>query len=161
MISFEKLQWLFPIAVTLHNAEEAITMPRWTSQHHLPFSIHPPGAPELRFALLVLTVAAFVVTYFSHHNGKQSLSAYLTFGSIITMLANVFLPHLPATLAYRSHTPGVITAVCVNLPLASLLVWVALREQWVSGKKAWFFAIAVPLIVAATIPMLFWIGKSI
>ena len=47
------------------------------------------------------------------------------------MLVNVFVPHLPAALWFRSYAPGVVTAVLVNLPLMSYLAVRALREQWV------------------------------
>jgi hypothetical protein len=60
---FRKLQWLFPIAVTLHNAEEAIWMPDWTASHAAKFPGGPPGAAEIIAALVVFTAAAFVVTY--------------------------------------------------------------------------------------------------
>jgi len=59
------------------------------------------------------------------------------------VLAKVFLPHILATVIYRSYAPGVFTAVLVNLPLMNLLVFLALREDWVSGKKAVTSAIAV------------------
>jgi len=31
-MSFQKLQWLFPIAVTFHNSEEALWLPPWWVQ---------------------------------------------------------------------------------------------------------------------------------
>jgi hypothetical protein len=160
-MSFQKLQWLFPVAVSLHNSEEAIWMPGWASQHHirLPFAL--PQAGQIRFALIVLTIAAFAVTYLSQRKGKQSFWAYLTFGSIVAVLVNVFVPHVPATLVYRTYTPGVVTAVLVNLPLMSLLVFIAVRQRWVSGGKAMASAIAIPLAIAGAIPILFLIGRVI
>jgi hypothetical protein len=159
MIQFQKAQWLFPIAVALHNFEEAIWMPEWIAQHHIQLPFAPPPAGEIRFALAALTVGAFAVTYLSQRNGKQSFWAYLMFGYIVAMLANVLVPHVPATLLYRMYTPGVVTAVLVNLPLMSLLVFLALRENWVSGGRAVVSAIAVPLAIAGIIPILFMVGK--
>ena len=160
-MSFEKLQWLFPIAVALHNSEEAIWMPGWASQHHIQLPFTPPDVGQIRFALFVLTLAAFAVTYFSQRKGRQSFWAYVLFGSIITGLVNVFVPHLPATLVYRSYTPGVVTAVFVNLPLMILLALAALGERWVSGGRAVASAVVVPLAIAAVIPILFLIGRFI
>jgi len=62
-MTFRKLQWLFPIAVTLHNAEEAIWMPRWSAGHAAQLPMHPPGAAEIIAALVVFTAAAFAVTH--------------------------------------------------------------------------------------------------
>lgn len=160
MIQPHKLQWLFPIAVTLHNSEEAIWMPGWTSQHHIRLPFSPPPAGQIRFALIVLAVAAFVVTYLSQRSGKQSFWAYLVFGGIVAVLVNVFLPHVPATLAYRTYTPGVVTAVFVNLPLMSYLAFISFRENWVAGGRALVFAITVPLAIAGMIPILILIGRS-
>ena len=160
-MDFRKLQWLFPIAVTLHSGEEAIWMPGWALRHgaHLPLA--PPDAAEARFALVVLTVAAFAVTYLSARTGGNSIWAYLTFGYIVAMLANVFVPHVPATVVFRAYTPGVVTAVGINLPVMSLLVVRALRERWVSGRKAAAFAVAVPLALGGLIWLTFGIGRII
>jgi len=156
---FQKAQWLFPIAVTLHNAEEAIWMPAWTAGHASQVPIHPPGAIEIRIALVVLTVAAFALTYFSAHKGPQSFWAYLLFGSIVAMLANVFVPHVPTTLMFRSYTPGVVTAVMINLPLMSYLAVRAVREGWVSGWKAVAFGAGVPLALGGAIVL--WLARQV
>jgi len=157
-MTFEKLQWLFPIAVTLHNAEEALSMPRWVSAHrsHLPALLpsHPEVA-KLWLGWLVLTGVAFAVTCLSARHGKGSVWAFLLFGYVAAMLANVFIPHIPATLAFAEYTPGVVTAVLVNLPLMSLLLFQAVREQWVWGMKALAYALLVPLAIGGAILALF------
>jgi hypothetical protein len=155
-MSFQKLQWLFPIAVTLHNSEEVLWLPAWWVRHAKQVPVHP-GAGAFRFAVAVLTLAAFVVTFLSERKGKETVWAYLTFGYIVAMLANVFIPHIPASLVFRSYTPGVVTAVLVNLPVMGFLSIRAVREGWVSGRKAVAFGVAVPLAIAAMIPMLFLI----
>jgi hypothetical protein len=150
-MAFEKLQWLFPIVVTLHNGEEAIWMPGWDLRHAARLPLHPPGAIKIRIALLVLTVAAFAVTYLSSRKGPGSLWAYLLFGSIVTMLLNVFVPHVPAALIFRGYAPGVVTAVLINLPLMGYLALRAVRERWVRGGKAVMFGVGVPLALGAAI----------
>ena len=149
--SFARLQWLFPIAVTLHNGEEALTMPGWVAQHAAKLPVHAPGTFPMRAALLVLTASAFLVTWMSSRGGKQSLGVYLLFGGMVTMLVNLVVPHLPATILFRGYTPGVITATLLNLPIMLLLLWRALVEQWVSGWKAVGFSVNVPLVIAGSI----------
>ena len=153
-MSFERLQWLFPIAVTLHNAEEAIWMPAWTARHASQLPVHPPAASELRLALLLLTVLAFAVTALSAKKGPQSVWAYLTFGYIVAMWVNVLAPHLPASVIFFSYTPGVVTALLINLPVMSYLAVRAMAEQWVSGWKAAIAAIAVPTVLGSAIASL-------
>lgn len=154
-MQFRKLQWLFPIAVTLHNGEEAISMPGWVARHAAHLS--PPfRTTELRIAWVVLTVAAVAVTYLSSRKGPDSVWAYLTFGYIVAMLVNVFVPHVPAALAFRGYAPGVVTAVLINLPVMSILARQAVRERWVSGGKAIMFGAGVPLMLGGMILSLFW-----
>lgn len=156
-MTFQRSQWLFPIAVTLHNAEEAIWMPGWVVKHARQLPIHPPSAWEIRIALLVLTALAFAVTGWSTKKGRQSLGAYLTFGYIVAMWLNVFVPHIPATVMFRSYTPGVVTAVLINLPVTIYLAESAIREGWVRGWKAAASAIAVPVVLAGTIAVSFYV----
>jgi hypothetical protein len=138
----------------LHNAEEAFTMPNWVVVHSRQLPVHP-GAARIWSGLLLLTLAAFAVTDRSAHKGKGSFWAYLLFGYAVAMLANVLLPHIPATLVFGEYTPGVVTAVLINLPIMSILLFQAVREQWVSGAKAIAYAVLVPLAIGVAISVLF------
>ena len=151
---FQKMQWLFPIAVTLHNSEEAVYMPKWILAHGRQLALHP-GAAKIWFGLLLLTLAAFAVTYLSAQKGKRSVWAYLLFGYAVAMLVNVLIPHIPATLVFGEYTPGVVTAVLINLPVMGSLLFKAVREQWVSGIKAFAYALLVPLAIGVAISALF------
>ncbi len=150
-MTYAKLQWLFPVAVTLHNLEEAIWMPGW--QLHLAAQIpaRPPRASEFRIALVVITLAAFGVTYLSIRRGPQSVWAYLTFGSVVALLANVFVPHLSVAILFGGYAPGVVTAILINLPLMTLLVFRAVRDGWVSGGRAVAFGVGVPMALGVAI----------
>jgi VanZ family protein len=151
---FQKTQWLFPIAVSLHSSEEAVCMPKWVAVHSRQLPIHP-GATKIWFGLLLLTLAAFAVTYLSARKGKRSVWAYLLFGYAAAMLVNVLVPHIPATLVFREYTPGVVTALLLNLPIIGILLFQAVREQWVSGTKAIAYAVLVPLTIGVAISVLF------
>ena len=158
-MTFRKLQWLFPIAVTLHNAEEAIWMPGWRAPLLGDVVGRPPGSAEIRAALVVFTLAAFAVTYLSARRGPESIWAYLTFGYIVAMLANVFVPHVPAAVVFRGYAPGVATAVLINFPVMSILAIRMLRERWVSGWRAVVFGVGVPLVLGGAIVV--WLAGRI
>jgi hypothetical protein len=72
---FRNQQWLFPIVVTVHNLEEAIWLPGFIAVHsnQIPWQV---SKGEFRLALIVLTVAAWIVTYLSWRTGKQTVWAY-------------------------------------------------------------------------------------
>ena len=156
-MSFGNLQWLFPIVVSLHNAEEALWLPAWSKRTGFWRTPVAPGV--FRFAVAVLTVLAFVVTWLSAESGKQTVWTYLAFGCMVVTLANVLIPHVALSLAQRSYMPGVVTGVALNLPVLSLLVVMALREGYVSGWKAAAYSVGVAGLLLASIPALLRLGK--
>lgn len=158
-MNYRNLLWLFPIVVTLHNAEEAIWLPGWSKRAVLWHSRVTPGV--FRFAVAVLTVLAFAVTWLSAESGKQSVWTYLAFGCMAATLANVLIPHIALTVALRSYLPGVATAVALNLPVLSLLVVLAIREGYVSGWKAAAYSVGLAGLLIAAIPALFKMGRAL
>lgn len=154
---FETLLWLFPVVVTLHNAEEAIWFPDWSRRAARWYPAVSPGV--FRFAAAVLTVLAYVMTWMGARSGKQAVWTYLAFGYIVAMLINALIPHLAVTVATRSYMPGVATAVVLNLPALSLLAVLALRQGYVTGWRAAAYALAVPIALLFSIPALFKLGK--
>jgi len=158
-MSFQSLEWLFPIVITLHNTEEAIWLPGWSKRAVLWHSPVTPGS--FRFAVAVLTFLAFAVTWLSARSGKQTIWTYLAFGYMVAVLANVLIPHIALTVALRSYMPGVATAAALNLPVLSLLVVFAIREGYVSGWKAVAICAGVSGVLVASIPALFKLGKSL
>lgn len=157
-ILFRQLQWLFPFAVTLHNLEEAIWLPAFAAAHRtqLPGIVAPT---EFRFAVTVLTVAAWVITYMSWRTGPERIWAYLLFGYVVAMFLNVFVPHIPAAIVFRGYAPGLVTAVALNLPLTVFLSRRAILEGYVSVRKAVAFGVAVPVGIVVLAPALFALGR--
>jgi hypothetical protein len=54
-------------------------------------------------------------------------------------------------LVFGESTPGIVTAVLINLPIMSILLFQAVREQRVSGTKAIACALLVPLAIGVAI----------
>ena len=157
-LPFAQLQWLFPIAITAHNLEEGAWLPGFVAAHRseLPWTIAPV---EFRFALVVLTAAAWVITYLSWRTGPKTLWAHLLFGYIVAMLVNVVVPHIPAAIIFRGYAPGVVTAVVINLPVLTFLSVRAIKDGYVPGRKAVAFAVGVPLGIVALAAGLFALGR--
>ncbi len=153
-IPFEKLLWLFPIATTLHNTEEALWLPAW-SQRGAPF-YSPVGEFEFRFAVTILTLAAIAVTALARRNRTAEL---MTLGYAGAMLLNVFVPHLAATVVSAGYTPGVATALAINLPIDSYLLRRALREGRVQPRTLGIAIALTAVTLLSSIPVLFWLGR--
>lgn len=156
---FRTLQLLFPVLVALHNTEEAIGMPRWARRSGPWFGGVEPAV--FRFAVVVFTVLAFVVTVLSAVSGRMTIWGNLTFGYMIAMLINALVPHIAVSVVRRTFMPGVITAAALNLPILSFLAVLALKQGYVSNHAALVYSIAVPLLLLLMIPLLFKLGKSL
>jgi hypothetical protein len=158
-VGFAELKWLFPIAITLHNLEEAIWLPAWSNKAG---KWHRPVAPSsFRFAVAVLTALAFIVTIWSAISGPERVGTYLLTGYALGMLLNVLLPHLIATIALRSYMPGLATAILLNLPITVLMLLSAFSERFVSFPTFAYYGILVCLGLVGSIPVLFIVGDKL
>ena len=157
--TFTHWQWLFPAAITIHNLEEAIWLPGWSptaGRWHAEV-----GAFEFRFAVVVLTALAWVVTGLSIAGGPGSLGAYLFGAYVAAMLINVVLPHLAATIGLRRYAPGLATALLLNAPVCTWILYAGVRVNWMTGEKLTIAtAIGVPVLLGS-IPVLFRVGRMI
>jgi len=152
------LAWLFTAGVLLHNLEEALWLPAWSTQAARWY--RPVPAPAFRFAAGVLSLAFVVLTLAATLSQAGSVAAYLMAGYVLAMLLNVLAPHVLATVALRRYMPGTATAVLLNLPLGLLYLRRALAERFVEPQV---FRWAGPLEVAgllAVLPLLFALGRG-
>jgi hypothetical protein len=158
-MDFRIAAWIFVLVITLHNLEEALLLPAWSctaGRWH-----HPVGKCEFRFAVLVLTLLAYAAVGLALLGGRESVGVYFLTGYALPMLLNVFIPHLLATLALRRYAPGTFTGLLLNLPVTSLLLYLAFQENYIHSSR---FLWAGPLVVAVLlglIPLLFAIGRRL
>jgi hypothetical protein len=94
------LIWGVPVVILVHNIEEAIWLPRWANQHAGRWH-KPVGAAEFRFAVVVLSLLAFVLAGLTHISGFGSIWHYLLVAYALGQAINIFVPHLVVTLVTR------------------------------------------------------------
>jgi hypothetical protein len=158
-INFIVLSWLFAISITVHNLEEAIWLPKWSmsaGRWH-----HPVEPAVFRFAVLTLTIFAYISTILAAVGEKQSLGAYLVAGYALAMLLNVIFPHLIATIALKKYAPGLTTALFFNLPITLGLLYHATIEGYIDLNKFYYIGPVVTIGILGSIPVLFAIGKRV
>lgn len=133
-LAFNHAQWFFPLALTLHNAEEAIWLPGFWQRRQWQAPVSPG---QFWAATLALDGLAFLITYLAVKHGERSVPAYLYSGFLSVVLLNVVW-HLGVVVWYRAYAPGVVTAVVLNLPLTIYLLRRALRENYIftSGVRS-------------------------
>jgi hypothetical protein len=152
------LSWLFALAITFHNAEEAWLLPAWsrtnTGRWH-----SSVGEGEFRFATVILTILAYLVVGLAVNSGKESVGAYLLAGYALAMLLNVLFPHVLATIFLRRYAPGTATAVLLNLPVTFLLLSTMIQESSIQLKPFLWIGPLVTVCLLGSIPLLFALGR--
>ena len=138
-VPLRHILWYVPLVLTLHNTEEALTMPRWVAEHsseimgRVPFFNAVQFTPrQLLSSLAIATVVPFVVTLMCAGGEKRSRKLFLLFLLQMIILLNVFVPHMVATVVMERYNPGAITAVCCNLPFSLYLFLKACKESFLS-----------------------------
>lgn len=141
-LTFKQVLWLVPVVLTLHNIEEALTMPSWVMQNlpfiesSLPFDIRIQFTPsQLFLSLGIATVAPIIVTMLCINGEKKSQRLYFLFLLQAIILINVFVPHIAVSLRILNYNPGVLTAVCFNLPFSLYLFRRAYREDYIARRE--------------------------
>jgi hypothetical protein len=128
--------WLVPIAIAVHNLEEALFIPAFLPfVNHRLRAIFGAAAPDLTartyfIALSVVTVIPFVIAATGNLSRKSAPAVYAMVTIALLMLVNVAV-HLGSTVLAGGYAPGLVTAVVANLPLFAYVVRRAVREQWV------------------------------
>ena len=126
-------------------------MPGWSKhagRYHVPVS-----ARQFRFAVLVLTLLAWVIVGWSALG--SSFAGYLVSGYALAMLVNVVFPHLAATFAMRRYAPGTATAVLLNLPVTALLLQQGFAVEKLDPDTFLWAGPLVAITIAMSIPGLF------
>ncbi len=158
-MDFVALCWLFAVAITIHNTEEALYLPAWSvtaGRWHSHVS-----APVFRFAVVVLTLEGYILALLVTLTGRQSISAYLIAGYALAMLLNVIMPHAAATLVLRRYAPGLGTALVFNLPVTVLLIDQGIRTEYIALDTFVWAGPLVVLGVLASLPILFALGRRL
>ena len=153
------LVWLFAISITIHNLEEAIWLPKWSEsagRWH-----HPVKSKVFRFAVLVLTLVAYIFAILASFGGKASIGAYLITGYALAMLINVVFPHFVATIALKRYAPGLATALFLNLPITASLLYYSVINEYVDLNTFLYVGPIVSLGILFSIPVLFAIGNQL
>jgi hypothetical protein len=123
-----------PLLLTLHNAEEALAIPRAlpaiAARVPAGLAAAVPTAEQMRVALVVATVVPWLVWLLGRES-RLGLRLLLLMQCIV--LVNVVW-HVAAAVALGGYAPGLATALALNLPFSLYLLRRALRDAWVTRR---------------------------
>ena len=147
---------LFVFAFIIHNIEEAIWLPSW-SKHAKKFH-KAVDFNEFVFAVLIITILGVLLTFLnSIYDNKIMNSLYL--GYVGMMVLNAIFPHLVATIALRRYAPGLITAIALNVPIGSYILYESMKElEFIHIITS---TVLISVIIVVSLPVLFRISKWI
>ena len=118
-------KWLLPLAVTLHNAEEAILLPGFLVRH----GWNSVTASQFRLGAFVVALSAFAVTYVAIQDNRSRTASAAFYAFCWIMLLNVFW-HIGVSFFVRAYAPGSITAVALVFPVTLYLIFgVRIRDR--------------------------------
>ena len=149
----------FPLAITLHNIEEALWLPQW-SKHAARF--HPPVEKrEFHFALIIITAFAYLATFLTLLFPDSIYITRMFYGFLGAMIINAFFPHLVATIVLKRYAPGLFTGLFLIIPINSILIYRAVIIGFITITEIVITTIALGIILILIIPLLFKAGRSL
>ena len=119
-----KKYWIYlVIAWSIHNLEEALTMSKWLglNETKLPYtkfisvSIMQQGLP---LALIIATLLLILIPILAIYKKWDNR----IFGIVLGMCLINAIGHILITIVFGGYSPGVITAVIINLPVSIFII---------------------------------------
>ncbi len=157
-LSFRALLSVGVAVIALHNAEEAIMAPAWLAtelpQIELRFGVTLPFHPspaQLYVALVLATVIPALWVAACRRSAHRSWGMYSLMTLYAVVLVNAFVPHIVSVFIVRAYTPGVATAVLINVPYVLYVFRRAHREDFVNLGG---LAVAAAVGALLTLPLI-------
>jgi hypothetical protein len=150
IVTRRQLTIAVPLLLTLHNVEEALMFPRWRPviQAAVPLGFRAwfdqisPGT--LQTALLVATAVPWALALWSARRPSSARASWFLLLVQAVVFTNVLWHVLVAGAVIRGYSPGLVTALAVNLPFSIYLFMRAHRERWCSPRAAIALVPAAP-----------------
>lgn len=149
----------FCLAITLHNMEEALWLPAW-SQQASRFQ-KPVTSNEFHFAVLVITILAYLSSFSYLIMPELNLSKWIFAGFLGSMIFNAIFPHLISTILMKKYAPGLATGLFLNIPINSVILYQMFAENTIGWRGLFISTIAVGISLLACIPLLFKAGRKL
>ena len=150
---------LFLFSITLHNIEEALWIPRW-SRYTEKFGKQVSG-DEFHFAVLVITILAYLATGLFIFFSENLILKYFFFGFVGAMMFNIIFPHLILTIILKKYSPGLITGILLIMPFNSLIIISSLNNSIINLGEVIISTIVVGILLLILIPILEKIGGKL
>lgn len=135
-------------------------MAKWTEKLDSP--MHPKVTTrQFAIAVTFLTLGSILITYLGTRNPDNYLGAILVLAIQAILFVNAFVPHIVMTAKMRLYSPGLVTAVLINIPFTIILFVRALNEHHITPGLVVMLFLAAPFAMAALAWASLWLGKKV
>jgi hypothetical protein len=144
--------WLIPAALALHNAEEALTFPRYLPlvRERLPQFAQPllsnVSPRDLQVALVWATVLPLAIVLWAWQRPESVVARWSVLAVLAVVAVNVLSHVIVAAALFHGYAPGLVTAVLVNTPVSFYLFRRARREAWIP-RQGWWALVPAALLI--------------
>lgn len=157
-LTFTQLLWLVPLFFAIHNIEEVPFMAKWTEKLDSP--VHPKVTTrQFTIAVTFLTLGSIVITYFGTRNPDGYLGPIFIMAIQAILFINAIVPHIVMTVKMKLYSPGLVTAVLINIPFTIYLFTRALNEHKITPGLIIMLLLAAPFAMAALAWFSLWLGE--
>jgi len=147
-----RVLWAIPLALALHNAEEALTFPAFLPlvRERVPDVARGLAARidvhALYTALVVVTLLVVLVVCWATWRPASPVAPWCALAVQAVVALNVVSHVIVAATVVRGDSPGLVTALAVNAPLSIHLFRRARREGWIASWSWWLLLPAALLL---------------
>jgi len=147
-ISFKQLVWLFFVVFFIHNIEEFLSFPSWLEENISAIPLFLSSKIALVFhynfiffiaiALSLATLLPLFICIWANKTKNKQITIFLLLTIAWVMMLNAF-QHIFNTLIMNEYTPGLITALLINLPFSIYFILRLKKEKAISKMKLFLY----------------------
>jgi len=158
-VTFTQLLWLVPLFFAIHNIEEVPFMAKWAEKLDSP--MHPKVTTrQFAIAVTFLTLGSIIITFFATREPDNYIGTILVLAIQAILFVNAFAPHIVMTVKMKLYSPGLVTAVLINIPFTIYLFVLAINEHRITPSLIVMPFLAAPFAMAALAWAALWLGEK-
>ena len=132
------------ISFILHNLEEAISICSYPVQSPISF-IKPASCNQFLWAVSIITLLVVILFIAAMRTKKPVVYLLISTAIASALVLNVIVPHFLVAIYTFNYTPGLITAVSLNLPFG--LLTLVKNKPNCSDRKQFYRFVGIGLVV--------------
>ncbi len=131
---YNSLLLSFATAVTLHGLEEAIGLPNW-SKANVKFQLFTPRPAIYWVLTTMISAAVWILVLAAIQMPDNVILANAMIAIALVFAFNAIIPHFVLNFLRQGYSPGIGTAIALNLPLGVAIcfykIGAGLKPDWV------------------------------